>query len=164
MKFSESQLEGATLELLTKDVSKIDNTKPFTSDQTLWEIANIKEAVIKNLLDAVKESAIDCSIHSSGGSEKLKCFSFGASTNPTKFSYTMSFDDEPTDAVARQNKRTVVIKPVEIIFNKKQYAYVKETGIVYDYDSYKEGNVVYVGKLIENEAGYKLVGVSNFDE
>ena len=164
MNFSESQLEGATLELLTKDVSKLDSSKPFTSDQTLWEIANIKEDVIKNLLDAVKESAIDCSIHSNSGSEKLKCFSFGSDVNPNKFSYTRSFDDEPNDAVAKQNKRNVIINPVEIIFNGKKYAYVEETGIVYDYDNYKEGNAVYAGKLVKTETGYKLVGISNFEE
>ena len=75
MKFSEEQmipiaLEGmASKDLLKKDVSKIDKVTPFTSDQSLFEISNIKSNINKQILSSVKSSAIDCALHSRAGDD-----------------------------------------------------------------------------------------------
>ena len=46
------------------DVSKINpDSEPLTSDQALFEISKFKETIMKQVLNNVKESAIDCSIH-----------------------------------------------------------------------------------------------------
>ena len=50
MLFSEEQLASeATIELRLKDTSKRDGITPFTSDQALYEIANLKEEVTDKL-------------------------------------------------------------------------------------------------------------------
>ena len=156
MKFSREQLTGEemTIELKTKDVSKIDSSIQFTSDQALWEIANMKEAVIEKLLDAVKEASIDCSIHSSIGSERLNCFSFGT-VGPNKISYSGSHEDENTDAVARQNMQTITIDLTEINIQGIKYAYDEKTGDVYDYDEYMLGRSVPIGKLVKTKLGFE---------
>ena len=156
MKFSRKQLDvDATIELKTKDVSKLDSRIQFTSDQALWEIAIMKEAVTEKLLDAVKESAIDCSIHSNVGSEKLNCFSFGP-TGPNKFSFSGSFEEENTDAVARQNMQTITIDLDEVTIQGIKYAYDKKTGHVYDFDSYMLGRSVQIGKLVKTKEGVEF--------
>ena len=80
MKFSQSQLEGdLSVELLKSvgDRSKIDPAVVFTSDQTLYEICNLKLTVQEQLLRAIKESAMDCALHTStNNDEQLVCFNY----------------------------------------------------------------------------------------
>ena len=155
MQFSQKQLaDDITIELITKDVSKLDSSLQFTSDQTLWEIANMKEAVIEKLLDAVKESSIDCSIHSGIGLERLNCFSFGT-VGPNKISYSGSYEDENTDDVARQNMQTITIDLAEINIQGIKYAYDEKTGDVYDYDEYTLGRSILLGKLVKTKGGFE---------
>jgi hypothetical protein len=59
----------ASKDLLKKDVSKIYNVTPFTSDQALFEISNIKSNINKQILSAVKSSSIDCALHSRAGDD-----------------------------------------------------------------------------------------------
>ena len=155
MQFSQKQLaDDITIELRTKDVSKLDSSLQFTSDQALWEIANMKEGVIEKLLDAVKESSIDCSIHSGIGSERLNCFSFGT-VGPNKISYSGSYEDENTDDVARQNMQTITIDLTEINIQGIKYAYDEKTGDVYDYDEYILGRSILLGKLVKTKSGFE---------
>ena len=72
------QLESDdSIELRLKDKSKLDNKTPFTSDQALYEISNIKEDINKSILKSVKEASIDCILHmKDDNKENLKCFSF----------------------------------------------------------------------------------------
>ena len=155
MKFSREQLaEKVTIELKTKDVSKLDSSIQFTSDQALWEIANMKESVIEKLLESVKEAAIDCSIHSNVGSERLNCFSFGT-VGSNKIAYSGSYQDENTDDVARQNMKTITIELVEIVIQGIKYAYDNKTGDVYDHEEYMLGRSILIGKLVKTKSGYE---------
>ena len=79
MKLSEEQLTSdASIELRLKDVSKRVKGKIVTSDQLLYEISLIKEEINHEILKNVKESAIDCSIHTRAGSkDNVKCFVIG---------------------------------------------------------------------------------------
>ena len=160
MKFSEKQIAEASIELKTKDSSKLNTGLIFTTDQSLWEIANIKESITENLLLAVKESSIDCSIHSNVGSEKLTCFSFGNVTDTSKFSYSGAFENEQSDLVAKQNKQTVLINPVEIEYRGVKYAYDDATDYIYDYDSYLSGQVVHIGRLDKTAGELKIILLS----
>ena len=144
MKFSEKQLSSdSTIELRLKDTSKRDGITPFTSDQALWEIANIKEELTDKLLKSVKEASIDCAIHTKIGSESLKCFSFGT-VDPNKFASSGSYASEDTDAVAEQNRQTKTIQADEVIIQGIQYAIVKETGDVYEWESYMLGQPIQI--------------------
>ena len=155
MQFSEKQLDSdATIELRLKDKSKRDGVSPFTSDQALWEIACLKEEVTDKLLDAVKESSIDCSIHSNG-TEKLKCFTFGA-VGPNSFSHSGSFAEENTDIVAEQNMQTITLDAEEILIQGVKYAIVRKTGDIYDWDSYMNGRPVQTKRLVKTATGYEV--------
>ncbi|MAV57193.1 MAG: hypothetical protein CMI79_06720 [Candidatus Pelagibacter sp.] len=148
MVFSKEQLSSeATIELRLKDTSKRDGITPFTSDQALFEIANLKEEVTDKLLDSVKEASIDCSLHDTNN-EGLTCFSFGT-VDPSLFSFAGSYADEDDDAVAAQNEREIELDAIEVSIEGTKYALVEETGNVYDWDSYMAKRPIQVGQIIK---------------
>ena len=105
MVLSEEQLKSdSSIELRLKDVSKIDKTKIITSDEFLYEISQIKEEINKEILTNVKESAIDCSIHTRANSkDNIKCFIIG---NPSadKNTYVPNIQDQDNDESMELNK------------------------------------------------------------
>jgi hypothetical protein len=148
MTFSKKQLESdSSIELRLQDKSKIDNKTPLTSDEALYEIATIKENINSNILLAVKEASIDCALHSKvGATEQLKCFSFGTA-NSGKFSYYPSIAEEEMDSITEKNKVKLTWKAVEVSLEGIKYAYKKDTGEVYDLESYKLGQPIQIGTL-----------------
>ena len=173
MSFTEEQLASdASVDLKHNDSSKLDPTKYLTSDEALYEIANIKREITKRILHAVKETAIDCNLYKYDG---VTCFSF-ATTDPDKIAYNSSISAEQSDQVAIINKREVKLVANKISLDGKDYAFVKDekilkkyskrnivqTGSLYDYDSYLRsqkgmGNAVIVGKLLIFEnASYQI--------
>ena len=159
MVFSEQQLTSdLSIELRLKDISKKDKKKVITSDEYLYEISSIKEEINASLLQSVKESAIDCSIHTRASSTEkdVKCFVIG---NPSenKYIYTPNIEAQDKDEGMKLNKRKQVLKLNELTINKIKYAYNKETQDLYDYDSFLKDELLLVGKLIKQDNGtYKL--------
>jgi len=148
MVFSQAQLKGDEFIELRQDKSKIDNATPITTDQALYEIATMKEDITTKILTAVKEASFDCALHSKAGAkEQLHCFSFGK-VNSSKFSYYPSMAEEESDVVTDKNKVTITWKAVELELDGIKYALKRETGEVYDLDSYSRGDPDQVGKLI----------------
>lgn len=171
MSFTPKQMsEDSSLELRLNDVSKRDAKKPLTTDQSLFEISTIKEEINRQLLMAVKESSIDCSIHRNVASkEKLKCFTFGV-VNSNKFSYAPSIENEESDASMAQNTKEVELKLIKITLTvggvKGDYAFDKKTDTVYDYNSYLAaremgGEPLMIGKIVEKEGKKSFVKMSS---
>ena len=144
MKFSEKQLtDNASIELRLKDRSKIDGETPLTSDEALYEISNIKETINEKLLIAVKETSIDCVVYQKQNvKEGVKCYGFNT-RNPEKYAYVPDYAKEEKDQVANVNKKVDTWKGVKVTINGRVYAMRPnadnpKTGILYDYESYKE--------------------------
>ena len=170
MKFTPKQMmEDSSLELRLNDVSKRDPQKPLSTDQSLFEISTIKEEINRQLLMAVKEASIDCSIHRNVASkEKLKCFSFGI-VSSNKFAYAPSIDSEESDTSMAQNTKQTELKLVKLMLTvggvKSDYAYDKKTNIVYDYNSYLAvkdmgGEPLIVGKIVDKDGARSFVKMS----
>ena len=169
MTFTEEQLASdASVDLKHNDSSKLDPTKYLTSDEALFEIANIKREITKRILNAVKETAIDCNLYKY---DDVTCFSF-ATTDPKRLSYNASISSEQSDRVAVINKKEVKLIANKISLDGKDYAFVKDekllkkyskkkvvqTGNLYDYDSYLRsqkglGSAVNIGKLLIYDTG-----------
>jgi hypothetical protein len=153
------------LELRTKDRSKIDNLTPITTDQALFELANMKAEISEQLLTAIKEASIDCDLHQRpGDKERLKCFSFGP-VGPDKYAYAPNVAGEDADAVTGLHKKAVEWEAVELKVDGIKYALNKATGDVYDLESYlrarqSDGAIqpVQIGRLVEDREtrGYRL--------
>jgi hypothetical protein len=144
MKFSEKQLsDTASIELRLKDRSKIDGETPLTSDEALFEISNIKESINEKLLVAVKETSIDCIVYQKQNiKEGVKCYGFNT-RNPEKYAFVPDYAKEEKDQVANVNKKVETWKGVKVTINGRSYAMRPnsddpKTGILYDYESYKE--------------------------
>ena len=135
MEFSEKQLSGdGAMELKRKDLSKINNL-PVTSDQFLFEISTIKKNLIQQLTQAIKESAFDCFIYSSG-----KCMNFGNPNNDA-YAYVPDYAEQQSDSTAQINKQVVEMKGKVIELNGVKYSYRrlnKQVLELYDYKTYKE--------------------------
>ena len=135
------------------DTSKLDNTRYFTSDETLYEIACIKEHLNTKLLHAVKEASIDCATHvNSSGKENLTCLSFGNLNDPTAFSYLPDIANDVSDEVYKQNVDVINLKDFEEITRKTdglKLVRQKSSGIIYTVASFKRAQQTKnVGDLI----------------
>ena len=158
MVLSEKQLSSNdTLELRLKDKSRKDDKTPVTTDEALYEIAYIKEEISTNILKSVKESSIDCMLHSkSNKSEKLQCFSFGT-TDTSKFAYELNYKNEQSDDISAKNKMEKQYEGFKTFeADGIKYAYDPKTKKVYDLDSYIDNNPQQVGELKIEGDNYKL--------
>ena len=155
MKFSDKQLETLSIDIKLNDISKLDKKRVHTSDEYLYEISSIKEDLNKALLDNVKKSAIDCSIHSrSSSKEKITCFTIG-NAGENNLMYQPDINNQDSDKVMKLNKKTVSIKLYKI--RNTNYAMDKETDKVYDYDAYTKGELLYIGNLVSENGKKKVV-------
>lgn len=151
--------------LRIKDVSKIDRKTPFTTDESLYEIASIKQKTNNQILKLIKETAIDCQLYSAVSSKKddsegLVCYNYGK-IESNQFSSYPSFENDLSSKEGLDVK-AVKINAVKITINGMNYALNNDTMDVYDYESYlkaKESGSepTYIGKLVKQNGQYKLV-------
>ena len=155
MKFTEKQLETLSIDIKLNDVSKKNKKRVLTSDEFLFEISSIKEELNKEILNNIKKSAIDCSIHSrSNSKEKITCFTIG-NPNDNKLMYVPDINKQDNDTVMKLNKKSVAIKLYKI--RNTNYALDKDTNKVYDYDAYTKGELIHIGNLVSENGKNKVV-------
>jgi uncharacterized protein YacL (UPF0231 family) len=148
MKFTIEQVNSEnSVSLRMKDLSKnkYDNNGkqeqiPFTSDQALYEISEIKREISEQIITSIKETSIDCQLYQLGSKENLNCLRFGKDgvASNDAFSYTPNIKNENKDLVTEMNK-----KEEEVNLIKMKY---KDT-IVYGKD---------IGRNEENQKIYEL--------
>jgi len=154
MVFSEEQLKSdEAIELKRKDLSKSVPKVPLTSDQYLFEIAEIKANLTNQLTEAIKESSFDCYIYSGS-----KCVNFG-DPSIDKFSYVPDYAEQQNDTTVVANKKAVEWKGKPITINGKEYVYRREGPNllnIYDKKSYENGNPLLIATLETDEKGNKI--------
>ena len=150
MRFSARQVateNDESLNIRMNDKSKTDGTTPMSTDQSLYEISNIKERITRQILTAVKESSFDCMIHATAGSkERLNCYSFGMGAGEESLAYHPNIATEEDDKTSKLNKQTTTVKLNKLVINGKEYAEDSNTHIIYDLELYKMGNLVERGR------------------
>jgi hypothetical protein len=123
-------------ELIIRDVSKLDQKTPITTDESLYEISRIKNNINQQLLKAVKESSIDCAIYKKNASDNLVCYGYGKVNSNQFGSYpSLEVDKYQKDDI-NVKKQTLQLRKITI--QGKDYAYDQKNNIVYDMESYKE--------------------------
>ena len=151
------------------DKSRIDRITPLTSDESLFEISNIKKTTTNSILRAIKSSSIDCALHfNSNKKEGFACYNFG-SPSVNSFSYKPSYSSEEKDTVEAQNLRGVIWKAYPIKIQGTKYAQKrtdptnKKVGEIYDLDSYYSAkqnpsiNPILVGRTRVNPKNPKKI-------
>jgi hypothetical protein len=160
MIFTEQQLKSdEAIELKRKDLSKAVPKVPFTSDQYLFEISEIKANLTNQLTEAIKESSFDCYLYSNG-----KCVNFG-DPSIDKFSYVPDYSEQQNDTTVKANKMAIEWKGKPITINGVEYVYrriSKDLLNIYDKKSYeaalKDPTIVpvQIATLETNERGEKV--------
>ena len=160
-------------ELLMQDVSKIDIKKPVTTDEHLYEIAQLKLKINQQFLRVIKETAMDCSLYVSSHNKQEKtplvCYGFGKVT-------TNEFSSHPILETDLQNTTNVTSSSTQVvegnapIRNQKEekwkgvvveiagikYAMNPSTNEVYNLANYNTGVLTFEGIL----QGQKFVPAS----
>jgi len=158
----EQKTDEKNIELRLRDISRIDKKTPVTTDETLYEIASVKQRTNNQILKAMKETAIDCQLYASTskrakGDENLVCYGFGK-VESNQFSSYPNFD---TDKGAKEGLDVQNIKWTarKITQDGTDYALNEDTMDVYDYESYQKAkefgtDLVLVGKLVKKAGKY----------
>ena len=148
------------IELRIRDVSKLDKKTPVTTDEALFEMSTIKDRINQQILTAIKETAMDCSLYSASNSkEHLVCYGYGKVDSNNFSSYpTLEQDQAEKDEINQQMKK-LVLKPVEIEGIK--YQWDDRTGNVFDHESVirakKTGeDLVFIGRLVRDRDRWRL--------
>ena len=152
------------VELRIRDLSRIDGKTPVTTDETLYEIASIKQKTNNQILKAVKETSIDCQLYSniskkSKDNENLVCFGFGKIESNQFASYPSFENDRSTKEGL--DVRTIKWEAREIKEDGIKYALNENTMEVYDFESYQRAKefgaeLVLVGKLVKEKGKYVI--------
>jgi hypothetical protein len=145
------------------DHSKRDHNVPFTTDQTLFEISEIKDGINSQILKAIKETSIDCSLYNNNPDEPLTCYGFGL-VRENQFSSYPRLETDLSEKVSTNDAPVTKWKGVEIEDPKTniKYAMNPKTREVYDLESYKQGiatgsDMVLVGRLVEQKVDGKKI-------
>jgi hypothetical protein len=132
----EQKTSEDNIELTNRDVSRLDNQSPVTTDEMLLEVATMKDRVNRQILKAVKQSAMDCSLYSSKNKdEPLVCYDYGV-VHSNQFGSVPSFESDRGKKEAKLNKKEVEWEAKEITWRGVKYALNTNTGEVFDLDSY----------------------------
>jgi hypothetical protein len=150
MRFTARQMatdNDESLNIRMNDKSKTDGSTPMSTDQSLYEISNIKERITRQILTAVKESSFDCMIHATAGAkERLQCYSFGVGAGEESLASQPNIEAEEDDKTKKLNKQAKSIALRKLVVNGKEYAEDPDTHIIYDMELYKMGNLVERGR------------------
>ena len=150
MRFTARQVateNDESLNIRMHDKSKTDGTTPMSTDQSLYEISNIKERITRQILTAVKESSFDCMIHANAGAkERLQCYSFGMGAGDESLAYQPNIATEEDDKTQKLNKQTKTVALRKLVVNGKEYAEDPDTNILYDLELYKMGSMIERGR------------------
>ena len=147
------------------DSSKKEPNTPFTTDQTLFEIAEIKDGINKQILKAIKETSIDCSLYNNNPDEPLTCYGFGL-VRENQFSSYPKLETDLAEKVSVVEAPKLSWKGVEIEDPNTgmKYSMNPKTREIYDLESYKKSvltgsELILVGKLVEKKVDGKKIYV-----
>ena len=152
MKFSEKQLTDTNYkELINKDKDETGK-KTITSDEKLLELSDIKQRLNKELLMAVKSTAMDCLLHSKKKDDKCLLLT---STYTSKYAYKPEYKKDKDDETQNLNITKEKLKLKKFPYKGKTYALDPKTNIMYDYEAYKKDQVIEVGNIVKTGDGNK---------
>jgi len=159
----EQKIDEKHIELRIRDLSRLDKKTPVTTDETLYEIASIKQRINNQILKAVKETAVDCNLYSAlseKSGEPLVCYGFGK-VESNQYSSYPSFERD-RDEKEGLDLRVLTWKAREITYEGKEYALNEDTYEVYDLESYHRAvangsEPIMVGRLENVKGNYRLV-------
>jgi hypothetical protein len=136
----QQKTDEKNIEIRIRDLSRIDKKTPVTTDETLFEIATLKQKINNQILQAVKETAVDCSLYSliqtKDKDESLVCYGFGKIESNQFSSYPSLEKDK--NVKTGLDVKTVTWTAFELTINGQEYALNKDTNELYNLKSYNK--------------------------
>ncbi len=146
----EQKTSKKNIELRTNDVSRTNKSRPVTTDEYLYELSNTKDEISRQILKAVKETAMDCNLHKSKhgnkNDEKLVCYSFGK-VSSNEFSSVPNLELDATQQTAL-NINDVTIKGRTVEIYGVKYIQRKEKSGKYTNELYNAETHELAGRLV----------------
>ena len=127
-------LSTLSTEQLDKNVEIRTSDDGKTTDEYLYELANTKERINKQILDAVKTTAMDCALYK--GSNEMVCYNFGK-VSSNAFSTVPILEQDSTQNAELNVKKTKISGVIVEILGKRYIAKstsTKNTKELYDVD------------------------------
>jgi hypothetical protein len=128
----EQQTNKKNIELRTKDIGR--DKRPVTTDEYLFELSTKKDEITRQILKAVKETAMDCSLHKSkkgsSSDEQLVCYNFGKVASNEFSSLPVLEIDATQQTALNVNKDT--IKGITMKINGTKYIRKRGTNELYN--------------------------------
>ena len=135
MKFTNEQL-------ITNPTLKIKDAE-LSTDEHIYDKANKKEELIKNFLDMLKSSSIDCVIHADVNKplkNGYKCYNWPINMKEDKLAYTQNILNDGKITQYKNYERVKTDKGK--VVSKDGVKYVLLNGKLYDYNSYKNAGIL----------------------
>jgi len=157
----EQKTSEDNIELTNRDTSRLDNQTPVTTDESMLEIASMKDKVNRQILKSVKQSAMDCSLYASKNKdEPLVCYNYGI-VESNQFGSVPSFENDRGKKEPKLNKEEVEWEAEEITYRDKKYALNRDTNELFDLDSYLQSQQtgaqpILVGNLFKTNTGFAV--------
>jgi len=158
--FSEKQKTDQNyLDLMNKDVSRLNENVAVTTDETLYEISVRKDRISQDILKVVKQTSVDCAVHQTGKDGKeMMCY--GENMPPATTNDFISFPSMEEDAQVKTKTvtRTQTVAYREVTIQGKKYMLNESTHEIYNKSGFsKVGDNVPIGKLVKEGKRYKLI-------
>ena len=147
----EQKTNKKNIEMMNRDISRIDG-RPITTDENLFDISFKKQKINKQLLDSIKETAVDCNLYNPYNKEEnLVCYSFGKVTSNSFASYP-SIDKDLGEMEEVNIKKVKLKLKASKPINGVIYAIDPKTMNAYDMESYNRtlegvGELELMGKI-----------------
>jgi len=152
--FTETQkTDKKTIEIMIHDVSRIDG-RAITTDESLYEISQIKDGINKQILKSIKETSIDCNVYNTKKAkgkddEQLVCYgsNFGKLESNDFISYPTLEKDMSEREELNVKEQKIKLKDTKEI-NGVKYKIDPLTNELYDKDVFENTKqLVKVGQL-----------------
>jgi len=110
-------------ELKATDVSKRPPFALFTTDQSLFETAEIKIKISNELLNSVKSASVDCKLHHNSATDSFSCYDLG-NVETNEFAFKPSLTEDILEQ--GEDKKAVGTGVKLTIRGTEYYAYKEE--------------------------------------
>ena len=163
------------IELRNRDVSRIDASRVITTDESLFEMAAIKQRINGNLLRTMQATAIDCGVYGKGAagskgkgagaaegkSEAIVCYTLGR----VQSDQFVSNPDISRDAMEQTTTgvvKTVELKLKSVSIKGKKHDLDETTMELYEHDDVVRAKkdptvaLIPIGKLVKEGRSYRI--------
>jgi hypothetical protein len=133
--------DSSNLELINRDVSKIDDKTPIATDETLYENSLIKQKINDEFLNAIQQTAVDCELYKSTDPENThKCYNLGL----IRSNDFLSYPDIEQDKHIKLDLNMKITKDSisEFTHNNKTFLLNNNTYQIYDLNNKIVGQMI----------------------